>query len=103
MKLKTFTFWRRQITSCSNSMPAKKKSVNVDSKCQKLTEFIPKAVEELKKYTDVYYIEINDMVLPAQTMPCLYMFKNNEKATLRVGNAPIDIVRKDFERFFKQI
>lgn len=72
-----------------------------DKECGACNEFIPKAVEELEKYTDVYYIEINDMVLPAQTMPCLYMFKNNEKATLRVGNAPIDIVRKDFERFFK--
>jgi hypothetical protein len=40
------------------------------------------------------------MALPAQTLPCLYMYKNGDKPILRVGNAPMNLVSKDFEQFY---
>jgi len=72
-----------------------------DNECDACNEFIPQAVEELKKHIEeVYYIDANDMALPAQTLPCLYMYKNGDKPVLRVGNAPMNLVSKDFEQFY---
>lgn len=76
-----------------------------DSECDSCHSFIPEATKELNKYNvEVYYIEAKDMVLPASTLPTLYMFKNDSvKPTIRVGDAPIDLVRSDFERFYKKV
>jgi len=75
-------------------------------RCEVCGQFIPEAANILKTFINdnIYFIEADDMPFPPPEVPILYLFRKDlSEPRLRVGIAPEELIKNDFERFYKKI